>query len=610
MPLLSVARVRRMAALVVCTLMAASCSDEMEMIVPIGDGGSRPRDAGQMTPPTTDGGRPVPTTCNNDAVCDDGVACTMDSCDTGSGRCRNVRDLSRCECDPACTVRTSGGGMGANGGFDMTGQSGVDFDEPSGGLIVRAMSRRADYLWVPNTGESTISKWDATMRRELARYRVGLPAGECRGMCCHVNGCNMTSRVAVDGYGNGWVANRGFSMQGTVSKIAAERVDCVDRNMNGMIDTSSGPMDVRPFGQDECVIVNVPVGPPGAILRAITIDRGDENFPEGYVWVGACAGAGASAGWQLNPRTGAVVQNVMIPHCAYGAVVAPDGRVWWNGGAFSRNVTPMDPSNGRMGTTVAVGGYGITVDAQGRLWFSQSNQGYDTRTGQITTLPIRVSSLGVTVDSMNRVWGGGTSGTLYSWDAAAFVPGGMVPMGSITSHTVGAMTSISAIGADRAGDIWLATSAPGPLTLYETGPRMARTFDGPNRVYTYTDFTGAVRRLVIGTGTYDTRYMAECESPAYADLTWDANIPMGTSLRFSLRTAATEAGLATATAVNLAAAPMDRSPVAILPKLMAAGVMPGRYARLTVTFTPSQMPVATPVLRSVGLSWRCAANPG
>ena len=66
----------------------------------------------------------------------------------------------------------------------------------------------------------------------------------------------------------------------------------------------------------------------------------------------------------------------------------------------------------------------------------------------------------------------------------------------------------------------------------------------------------------------------------------------------------------TTTAVNLAAAPMDRSPVAILPKLMAAGVMPGRYARLTVTFTPSQMPVATPVLRSVGLSWRCAANPG
>jgi hypothetical protein len=62
--------------------------------------------------------------------------------------------------------------------------------------------------------------------------------------------------------------------------------------------------------------------------------------------------------------------------------------------------------------------------------------------------------------------------------------------------------------------------------------------------------------------------------------------------------------------VNLALTPTDTSPVAIGPKLMMAGVMPGRFSRLTVTFTPSQMPVATPVLRSVGISWRCTVNPG
>jgi hypothetical protein len=476
---------------------------------------------------------------------------------------------------------------------------------------VRANARRADYLWVPNTGESTVSKWDATTRREIARYRVGLASGECVNQCCHVSGCNMTSRTVVDGFGNAWVANRGFGMQGTVTKIAAESFDCQDRNGNGMIDTSTGPMDVRPYGQDECVLFNAPVGAANTVLRAIAIDRGDENFPEGYAWVGGCSTGGANPGFKLNPRTGAVIQMVTVPHCAYGAVVTPDGRLWWNGGALSNNFTPMDPATGRMGTTVAGGGYGITTDADGRLWFSRTNRAYDTRSGQWTTLPMSLTgSLGITVDPMNRVWAM-AGNNLVNWNASAFVAGGSMPAAAFTSRAVTpAASSASALGADRGGNIWIATYGAGPLWLFDTTSNSFSTHNGPNRVYTYTDFTGAVRRLVIGTGTYTENYTAECNDPQYAELVWDANLPMGTSLQFSLRTASSEAGLATARPVNLGTAPPAMSPVPITPALMAAGVTPGQYARLTVTFTPSRMPVATPVLRSVGISWRCTVNPG
>jgi hypothetical protein len=270
----------------------------------------------------------------------------------------------------------------------------------------------------------------------------------------------------------------------------------------------------------------------------------------------------------------------------------------------------MNPITRALEPTVSGGGYGITVDADGRLWFSNSNRAYDTRTRQWTTLPIRVDSRGITVDPMNRVWG--TSGNnLVNWNASAFVPGGTIPAAAVTSRPITpSISEASALGADRAGNIWIATYNTGPLWLFDTSTNTFSTHNGPNRVYTYTDFTGAVRRLVIGTGTYDHRYTAACDNPELAELTWDASLPPGTSLLFTLRTAATEAGLGMARPVVLANTTMDMSPVQVGPKLTAAMVTAQKYMRLTITFNPSRMPVASPVLRSFGLSWRCSVNPG
>ncbi|MFO0561372.1 MAG: MopE-related protein [Polyangiales bacterium] len=528
-------------------------------------------------------------------------------CNGRDDNCNGMIDegaLNSCgNCDPNCRGVSTGGMGGAS--FDPGGQRGVDFDPMAGGLLVRANNRMADYLWVPNTAESTVSKWDANMRREIARYRVGLAAGECLGRCCWDNGCNMTSRTVVDGFGNAWIANRGFAMQGTVSKIAADTADCVDRNGNGMIDTSTGPSDVRPFGADECVVLNVPVGPSNATLRAIAVDRGDAMFPEGYVWVGGCNSSAAQPGFKLNPRTGAVLQTVTIPHCAYGAVVAPDGRLWWNGGAFNSSITPMTTTTGAMGTTVTGGGYGITVDADGRLWFSQGNRGYDPRTNSWTTTTGSVSSTGITVDGMNRVWGV-VGNNLVNWNASAFVAGGAMPAAAFTSRAITpAPSGVSAIGADRAGNIWLATSNAGPLTRFDTATNSFTTHAGPNRVYTYTDFTGAVRRLVIGTGTYTQNYDTNCARPELAQLTWDATTPAGTTLVFAMQTADTMAGLGGAPSTVIATAPMMASPVDVAARLAAAMVTARRFVRLTVTFNPTTMPIASPVLRGMSLAWRC-----
>ncbi len=222
--------------------------------------------------------------CRRNSDCDDSIICTIDECDFNTGACMNRPNLERCECDADCHVDTRGvGGMP----FDDSGRRGVEFDMAANGLLVRDNRRRPDYLWIPSTIDGTLSKWSAETEREEGRYLVGLSAADCAPAA--VGLCNGLSRVVVDGAGNAYGASRAFGRQGTITKVFEARESCIDRNMNGVIETSTGPMDVLPNGTDECVAWIRPVGPVNAVLRSLSIDRGDALNPDGYVWVGGCA---------------------------------------------------------------------------------------------------------------------------------------------------------------------------------------------------------------------------------------------------------------------------------------------------------------------------------
>jgi hypothetical protein len=73
---------------------------------------------------------------------------------------------------------------------------------------------------------------------ELARYRTG-PAGE------------SPSRTAVSADGRFVVVNN--RQTGRSTMIAANVEDCVDKNGNGMIDTSQNKANLLALGADECV---------------------------------------------------------------------------------------------------------------------------------------------------------------------------------------------------------------------------------------------------------------------------------------------------------------------------------------------------------------------
>ena len=73
------------------------------------------------------------------------------------------------------------------------------------------------------------------------------------------------------------------------------------------------------------------------------------------------------------------IRPVAFNPCAYGEVVTADGTLWEH--TLSNGITPVNTMTGAVGTHIPAGvgvagackqgSYGITADAQGRVWLSR-----------------------------------------------------------------------------------------------------------------------------------------------------------------------------------------------------------------------------------------------
>ncbi len=563
--------------------------------------------------------------------------CRLTACNAGFDNCDGI-DANGCECR-----RTAVGGMTGVPFTDGTlSNARVD---PMRGVVPDGMVTTSsdDYLWIVNTAESTVSKWDAAVNPpvQLAKYRVGITAGECVGACCHTNGCNMASRVAIDGNGDVYVANRGFGMQGTVTKIAGSRANCVDRNGNGMIDTSSSATSVLGYvnaiGQpvDECVVWTANVGNADALLRAITVDRGDASNPGGYVWVGAY---NRSQFYKVHPRTGETLATVNVPVRPYGAVVTADGRLWIgtldNGATASIDTTAAMPTASAaiaFPTAQRIGGcinsYGITADSAGRLWFAGWNcrdaLGYAPGAGAggaggtwsrvDTTVQIDgYSGRGITPGPDGYIYMAGedpaeNNSRIVRWLASDHTMG-TVAAARVERVITPGQTGPSGIGFDRRGRLYLTHWGAG-TTLVRYDPTampmpVTTTHAGVNRSYSYSDFTGSVRRTSIPEGSFTYAFDTTCASPRLSNLSLTTDLPVGTVMNISARTAGTMAALAAATDVPVASLPPNGSPYDLGAAFRAAGQTAAQFVRVTVSMRAASSG-ATPALSALNAAWTC-----
>ncbi len=503
----------------------------------------------------------------------------------------------------------------------------VDLD-PDGALVLGATSTVDDSIWIANTAEGTISRFDIRTHAETGRFWVG-PYG--RG--------NDPSRTSINTAGDAFVTGRRGNF---ISRISTLGDLCPDTNGDGRITTSSNG-SALPWGQDDCVLWTTDLRSifPRAYVRAVAaqdiVDPVTGDVRE-YVWVGGCGDRKLAL---LDGATGRILTTTYVGVCTYGAALDGSGNLWvstisnrrllrldtnrcnehgcpWDGRCNERN-SEGTSCDGAIKQLIPVPSrnrpYGITVDSEQRIWLGGDRdvQRYDPGTGGRRWRSAGIGRFGgwkagIAADARGNVWTTGSFGVIRL-DASNPSRWHHIPRNAASESARGWGVAIDAD--DKA---WVIGRWENSAWVFEPGAalsdfsvtRTARTVRNP---YTYSDMTGQQLRLAATPrGTYIETFEGCGVGTQWESLSWDADVPDGTSVSFRVRTANTRAELPAATWVGVGVAPSVSSPVDVATALAAAGVTSAPFAQVEIALESTRTigrTIVTPRVRSVSLTHAC-----
>jgi hypothetical protein len=251
-------------------------------------------------------------------------------------------------------------------GDGTVGEPKFDVGSPDGGADCGTMGdgETHSFIWIANSSQGTVSKINTETLIEEGRYIV------------RPDSAGNPSRTSVALSGNVAVANRA----GGVVKIYSNSEACPDSNGNGVVDTSAGPADIRPWGSEECLAWYAPFAyqtqRPLAWAQG-TFNQGTCQYENEMLWTSGRQGPGPADVLLLDGETGVVVDQAVVPNVVgwaglYGGAVDTNGNFWsvdhnWDGASTLVRVD----RNTMAVTTWPVTGqvhYGLAVDPQGRAW--------------------------------------------------------------------------------------------------------------------------------------------------------------------------------------------------------------------------------------------------
>ena len=485
------------------------------------------------------------------------------------------------------------------------------------------------YIWIADTAATppTISKVDTRAEVEVARYIVG---------------ALDPSRTSLSMNGDAYVASRAGK---GVTKISTLGAECPDTNGDGMITTSSGPGDVLPWGEDDCVLWYRSFDQELRGIAAQDIPahtditmRPDEpplvttTPAQHYVWVGASTVEGsafdpmtgqplpaaAPMAYKLDGDTGEVLLRTEMPRGAYGFALDGRGLLWLTGGAYwGGNLAFIDtnrcvddascdvePCRVNCSTTFCPAAcddaikaditldpgdaYGITVDCKQRVWLGTTIKRYDP----LAPVNQRLSLANLDPQAPMLLSASGIAADAHGWIWGAGQSIVRLDADTLTQSTLVTIPEYAhGVAVDIDGKVWAITMGQSAHVI-EPGAAVADNTVTGNAVtglespYTYSDMTGVQQLLAASSepGTFQ-QVFEGCKEPGtttWKDFAWESETPGQTRIVFHVRAAETLLELEQAAFHAFAGSPSGIDAAALAAALLMSDAPNARYVELKV----------------------------
>ena len=443
-----------------------------------------------------------------------------------------------------------GNGWTLDADFDTGTLANVNHDPPNGDqlqITLDGFSAPKPYMYIAQTDEGRILKVDTETGKQLARY-PSLRLADCP--TCNVNPATWApSRIIIDFDGDMYTANRAFNVQGAVTKIAGSRAGCIDRDGNGLIDTSSdvnndGIVDINSPAEykgqdDECILYSLPVAGVNGVLRALTLDG------KGHLFVGAF-NEWAAYKYDVTQTPPVLVETYALSSRPYGFAI--QGDYLYHSGLNWAPTARYDLVN-KVGKNMDVTqNYGMTIDSQGIGWygaqFGLARCDYDDPKNFCDYFNVGEKIWGLTVDHHDQIWAAGAQ-TLYKFSNEGVLIGQAATPNSYgvaighdgNPRVIGWINAFSVESGPVGGP-------PGAVKTYFTGHLGG--VDVLN--YTYTDFTGFIAaNFTVRKGEWSVIHDGGEANAKWAKVPYntepEAKVPASTSITVEVRAADTKAEL-------------------------------------------------------------------